>query len=133
VLTAAHVALYRRTGGRLVGRYLHGTKILLLEHTGRRSGRTLTAPLVYAPVGDDLAVVASAGASDEHPQWFLNLRANPQAAIVVGRERREVIAYVASTQEKAELWPQLVAHNPDWGGYAERTTRDIPVVLLRAR
>jgi F420H(2)-dependent quinone reductase len=77
--------------------------------------------------------VASAGASDEHPQWFLNLRANPNCAVLVGRERREVTAWVASTQEKAELWPQLVKHNPDWGGYAKRTERDIPVILLRPR
>ena len=51
--------------------------------------------------------------------------------LTVGRNRHDVTAHVASAEEKASLWPRLVAHNPEWGGYAERTTRDIPVIVLR--
>ena len=123
--------MYRLTGGRGVDRYLHGTRILLLEHTGRKSGRTLTAPLVYAVEDGAFVLVASSGASDDEPQWSKNLRANPRAAVVVGRNRHDVVAHVATAEEKASLWPRLVAHNPEWGGYAERTTRDIPVILMR--
>ena len=133
LLAAAHVRLYRLTGGRLVGRYRRGSRILLLEHTGRRSGRVRTLPLVYVPHGDDLVVVAAAGASDEHPQWFLNLRAHPAAEVTVGSERRPVTARIAGPDEKEALWPKLVERNPTWEGYRRRTERDIPVVLLERR
>jgi deazaflavin-dependent oxidoreductase (nitroreductase family) len=130
-LTSAQVRLYRLTGGRLAGRYRYGSKILLLDHVGRRSGQTRTSPLVYMAHGDDLVVVASAGASDVDPQWLLNLRATPEATVALGSERRPVVAHIASAAEKAAIWPTLIEANPDWDGYTRRTTREIPVVFLR--
>ena len=131
LVTRGHVWLYKKTGGRGTSRYLHGTRMLLLEHTGRKSGRTFTTPLVYAVEDGAYVIVGSSGASDDDPQWVKNLRANPRTQVVVGRNRHDVTAHVASAEEKASLWPRLVAHNPEWGGYAERTTRDIPVIVLR--
>src|SRR3954469_12614857 len=87
-LTRLHSRLYRLSGGRIGGRYRYGTKVLILEHVGRRSGQLRTAPLVYHEHGDDLIVVASAGAADVDPQWLLNLRAQPRTQVSVGRERR---------------------------------------------
>src|SRR3954469_4067552 len=94
-LTRLHARLYQRSGGRFGGRYRYGTKMLILEHVGRRSGQLRTAPLVYYERDGDLIVVASAGASDVDPQWLLNLRAQPQTHVSVGRERRAVVAHVA--------------------------------------
>lgn len=130
-VTRTHARLYRLSGGRIGGRYRYGAKVLILEHVGRRSGQVRTAPLVYYPRGDDLIVVASAGASDVDPQWLLNLRAHPQAHVSVGRERRPVVAQVASAEEKAALWPELIEHNREWDDYTRRTEREIPVVVLR--
>jgi deazaflavin-dependent oxidoreductase (nitroreductase family) len=129
--TGAHSALYRLSGGRIGGRYRYGTKILILEHVGRRSGQVRTAPLVYYQRGEELVVVASAGASDVDPQWLLNLRAHPETHVSVGRERRPVVAHIATAEEKAALWPELIAHNREWDDYTRRTDREIPVVILR--
>jgi deazaflavin-dependent oxidoreductase (nitroreductase family) len=130
-LTRLHSRLYRLSGGRIGGRYRYGTKVLILEHVGRKSGQLRSAPLVYHERGDDLIVVASAGAADVDPQWLLNVRANPSTHVSVGRERRAVVAHVASAEEKAAIWPELIEHNPDWDDYTRRTDRDIPVVFLR--
>jgi deazaflavin-dependent oxidoreductase (nitroreductase family) len=130
-VTRLQVRLYRLSGGRIGGRYRYGTKVLILEHVGRRSGQLRTAPLVYYQRGDDLIVVASAGASDVDPQWLLNLRAQPETHVSVGSERRAVLAQVADVGEKAALWPELIEHNPEWDDYTRRTDRDIPVVVLR--
>jgi deazaflavin-dependent oxidoreductase (nitroreductase family) len=130
-VTRLHTRLYRLSGGRIGGRYRYGTKVLILEHVGRRSGQVRSAPLVYYQRGDDLIVVASAGASDVDPQWLLNLRAHPQTHVSVGSERRPVVAQVASADEKTALWPELIEHNPEWDDYTRRTEREIPVVVLR--
>jgi F420H(2)-dependent quinone reductase len=130
-ITRLHSRLYRASGGRIGGRYRYGTKVLILEHVGRRSGQLRTAPLVYHERDGDLIVVASAGASDVDPQWLLNLRAHPDTHVSVGRERRHVVAHVASTEEKTAIWPELIEHNPDWDDYTRRTSRDIPVVFLK--
>jgi deazaflavin-dependent oxidoreductase (nitroreductase family) len=130
-VTRLHARLYRVSGGRIGGRYRYGTKVLILEHVGRRSGQVRTAPLVYHERDGDLIVVASAGASDVDPQWLLNLRARPETHVSVGRERRRVVAHVASAEEKTAIWPELIEHNPDWDDYTRRTDRDIPVVFLR--
>ena len=130
-VTGANVLAYRLSGGRVGGRWKRRNPILLLEHEGRRSGKRRTTPLVYMRDGDDLVVVASRGGSESQPAWFHNLRANPRARAQVGRERMSVTAHVADQEQRARLWPRLVAENPDLEMYQSRTTREIPVVVLR--
>ena len=132
-MTSANAALYRRSGGKLGGRWKRRNPILLLEHEGRRSGKRRTTPLVYLRDGDDYVVVGSRGGSDHDPAWLHNLRAKPHATIQVGAERRHVVASVASPSERARLWPKLVEANPDYATYERRTERELPVVLLRPR
>ena len=124
-----HVHLYRLLGGRLVGS-IGRAPILLLTTTGRRSGRPRTAPLLYVRDGDSLAVVASFGGSPGHPNWYLNLRANPRATVEIGREHLQVRARTAAPEERARLWPRFVAVYGGYASYQERTSREIPVVLL---
>ena len=121
--------LYRRSGGRL-GNTLKGAPILLLDHVGRKSGQTRTAPVLYLRDGEDLVIVASRGGSDATPAWWLNLQANPATTVQVGSERRLVLARQASAQEKAALWPRLVEMYGDFEIYQRRTEREIPVVIL---
>jgi deazaflavin-dependent oxidoreductase (nitroreductase family) len=127
--TNVNVMLYRRSGGRL-GNTLKGAPILLLDHVGRKSGVTRTAPLLYMRDGEDVVIVASRGGSDAMPAWWLNLQANPTTTVEIGTERRRVLAREASAQEKAELWPRLVEMYGDYEVYQRRTTREIPVVIL---
>ncbi len=129
---AIHVTLYRLLGGRLVGR-MGKAPILLLTVTGRRSGRRITTPLLYARDGQDLVVVASAGGQAKHPAWWLNLRSNPQASVEVGRERLEVTARAAGVEEKPRLWALLTAMYPTYDTYQAKTTRVIDVVVLTPR
>ena len=86
-----HERIYKATDGR-VGHRLLGVPTLLLRTTGRRSGETRTNGLVYARDGADYLVVASKGGSDQPPAWLLNLEANPEVEIQIGRERQKARA-----------------------------------------
>jgi F420H(2)-dependent quinone reductase len=127
--TSVHTEIYRRTGGRVGGK---GGRIplLLLTTTGRKSGQPRTTPLGYVPDGERMVVVASYGGDDRHPQWYQNLQANPEATVQVGAETKRVRAATATAEEKAELWPRAVALYPGYAGYQEKTTRDLPLVIL---
>ncbi len=132
-LMKGHVTAYRATGG-LIGPRLPGAPpMLLLDHTGAKSGRRRTSALVYVRNGDDLVLVASKGGHPRHPAWFHNLRANPDATVQVGRERRPVRARVATPQERRRLWPKAVATYRGYEGYQRRTDREIPLVILGPR
>lgn len=129
VMGRCHRAVYRLTRGRLLGR-VAGMPVLLLTTTGRRSGRARTTPLTYFEAGDELVIVASNGGEERPPAWWLNLRAHPQAIIVIGTHSRAVTARAATDEEHERLWPVITATYPGYAAYARRTTRPIPVVLL---
>jgi F420H(2)-dependent quinone reductase len=74
-------------------------------------------------------IVASLAGAPRHPAWFLNLEANPRVKLQVRNRRFAATAWCASVEEKAQLWPRLVAMYPAYEGYQNRTTRDIPVVI----
>lgn len=135
----AHVWVYRRSGGKIGANWRVGAGFkkpvptLLLEHTGRKSGRTLVSPLVYMEDGPDVIVVASQGGRDQHPQWYRNLVANPEAHIEIGSHRRPVRAVTASPQERTRLWPKLVETYADFDTYQAWADREIPVIVLQPR
>jgi len=83
-VTQSHVALYRSSGGLLGGWML--VPVLLLTTTGRRSQQQRTTPLTFFPDGDDFVVIASYGGA-RHPDWWLNLEAQPRAEVEVGLSR----------------------------------------------
>lgn len=125
----AHVGIYRATGGKLLGR-MGKAPILLLNTTGRKSGKVRTIPLLYVKDGEDYAIVASVGGAPKHPAWFLNLRANPGTSVEVGDRKVNVRAEVASPEEKPGLWEKLTGVYPTYDDYQKKTDREIPVVIL---
>jgi deazaflavin-dependent oxidoreductase (nitroreductase family) len=131
-VSGAHDALYRASRGRIGGR-LVGMPVLLLITKGRRSGKSRTAPLLYIRDGDAIVVVASNGGSDYVPAWWLNLRSNPAAEVVIGEARTPVTAREASPVERARLWPEFTSRFSGYAKYATRTAREIPVVMLEPR
>jgi deazaflavin-dependent oxidoreductase (nitroreductase family) len=132
-LMGGHVAAYRATGGR-VGHHVPGSPpVLLLDHVGAKSGKLRTSPLGYVADGENLVVVASKGGYPKNPGWFHNLVANPDTTVQVGPTRRAVHARVASPQERARLWPEVVAAYRGYDGYQGRTGREIPLVILEPR
>jgi deazaflavin-dependent oxidoreductase (nitroreductase family) len=127
---AAHVGLYRASRGRLGGR-VRGMPILLLTTRGRRSGRARTLPLCYFEDGGAYVVIASFGGAADHPAWYLNLRQDPAPVVEVRGARQQVRATVATAEERRRLWERLMTLAPFYGDYASRTSREIPLVLLR--
>lgn len=127
-----HPALYRITGGRIGGKIM-GLPVLLLTTKGRKSGQPRTNALTYLPRGDACVVIASVLGEPRHPQWWLNLRADPEASVLVGRESRRVRAREAEGEERDELWRAMASVTPDYDEYKKRTTRRIPVVVLEPR
>ena len=85
----AHRAVYRLSGGRLLGR-VAGMPVLMLTTTGRRTGRARTTPLTYFELGDEIAIVASNGGEDSPPRWWLNLQAEPRATIAIAGHSEQV-------------------------------------------
>ena len=139
-MARAQVRVFRLTNGRIGSKWRIGAGFrkpvptLLLEHVGRKSGRRFTTPLLYLEDGPDLVIVASQGGLPKNPQWYPNLVANPDTTVRVRKEGvRRVRARTAGPQERAELWPRLVALYADFEKYARWTDREIPVVVLEQR
>jgi len=134
--TKVHVALYRRTAGRIGGQ-LPGwpeARIVLVDHTGARSGVKRTSPLMYHEEGDAIVVAATKGGQPTHPAWFHNLHSNPETTIQIGPEVREVRARVATDEECKRLWPQFVAFYPGYEFFKRNAQgRKIPIVILDPR
>ncbi len=127
-----HVRVYRETGGER-GYDWRGTEILLLSATGRSSGEVRTTPLIHRADGDHWVVVASKGGSPDHPGWYKNLQADPDATIQVKAETIPVRASTAEGAERERLWGLMTEVWPPYDQYQQRTDREIPVVVLSRR
>jgi deazaflavin-dependent oxidoreductase (nitroreductase family) len=124
-----HVERYRATDG-VEGHDWQGTQTLLLTTMGRKSGQPRTTPLIYAPRSDAYMVVASKGGSDSPPAWYLNLADNPEVEVQVKGDRFKARARTASAEEKPEMWRTMAAEWPSYNEYQEKTSREIPIVVL---
>ena len=126
--TGLHVLLYRQSGGvAQAPRY----PTLLLTTLGRKSGKPRTVPLVYVTDGDCFIIAAAYSGSDQHPAWWLNLQHDPNAVVEVRRKKVKVRAEVAEPQQREVLWQRLVAMYPPFTEYQTRTSRQIPVIVLK--
>ena len=128
-----HQAVYIWTDGRL-GHRLVGVPSLLLRTTGRRTGARRTIALIYARDGGDYVLVASNGARDQSPGWYFNLRADPNVEVQVGRRRIPGVAHEVKRgdPEFDRLW-RLVndTNHGRYDGYQRRTSREIPLIVVR--
>ena len=127
-----HVRRYEETDGE-VGYLWNGATILVLTTIGRKSGEPRKFALIYDGRGDDLVVVASKGGTPDHPGWYENLLAHPDASVQVRGERFDVRARTAEGAERDELWRLMNRSWPNYDTYATRTDREIPVVVLERR
>lgn len=107
-----------------------GAPLCVLETTGRRTGQPRRTPVLHLDDGDRLVLVAANGGADRAPAWWLNLQAQPRAAVLLGGRRREVRAREAEGAERARLWDAFRAMYPAAGDYERRTARRLPVVVL---
>ena len=125
-----HVRRYRETGGEVGHIWREGSTVLLLTTTGRTSGEPRTIPLIYAKDGDRYVIVASKGGAPEHPGWYRNLEQTAEVELQVEAEVLRARARTASGQEREHLWQKANEVWPHYAEYAEKTDREIPVVVL---
>jgi deazaflavin-dependent oxidoreductase (nitroreductase family) len=131
-MNRVHRLILGATGGR-IGWTASGMPVIELTTTGRRSGNArstmLTSPYQE---GSALVVVASRGGDDHHPAWYLNLRDQPEVTVSVGgKPAQRMRAEIADPVERARLWPIVAADHRNYAGYQQKTTREIPLVVLR--
>jgi len=129
----AHRMIHRASGGRIgSGQPAAGDKVgtLFLTSRGRTSGQPRRTGLYYLDDGRNFVVVASNAGADHDPAWWANLQATPKATVDVGTATTPVIARAATDEERARLWPRLVAAKPSYAEYARTVSRPIPVVIL---
>ena len=120
-----------RTNGGKVGGHFEGRTLLLLHSTGRKSGQERINPLAYLRDGDRYAVFATKGGSDDHPQWVLNLDANPDVEVEVGTERFKGRATVLwEGPERDRLYAEQAQRWSQFGDYERKAKRTIPVVVI---
>ena len=120
---------FRANGGKVGGMFA-GAPLLLLTTTGAKSGQQRVAPLAYTTDNGCLVVIASKGGAPTHPDWFHNLRANPEATVEVGTESYPVRATIPEGAERQRLFDQMAGQMPNFAEYQRNTTRKIPVVVL---
>jgi len=132
-MSRVHRTIVHLSGGRVLSSAF-GMPAVELHTVGRKSGRPrstmLTAPVVD---GDRVVLVASKGGDDRDPDWYRNLVACPEIELTMAGRRRPMRARRASPDEKAELWPRVVAAYKGYGAYQRRTERDIPLVVCEPR
>jgi deazaflavin-dependent oxidoreductase (nitroreductase family) len=133
LLEHGHRALLTLTGGRYPRRLL-GMLTVELHTVGRKSGKPYTN-LLTSPVHDDnrIVVVASKGGHQDHPDWYKNLRANPDVSLTVEGRTIPMWARTATGAERAELWAQVVKAYRGYEGYQRNTDREIPLVICEPR
>jgi deazaflavin-dependent oxidoreductase (nitroreductase family) len=119
-----------RTNGGEVGGPFAGAPLLLLHTTGARSGKEYVSPLMYLADEGRYLLFASKAGADTNPDWYHNLKANPDTVIEVGTEKIRVHAVELRGQERDRLYARQAELFPGFGDYQKRTTRVIPVVAL---
>jgi deazaflavin-dependent oxidoreductase (nitroreductase family) len=130
-MNAFHRSVLAITGGR-IGWRAGGMPVAELTTTGRKSGRLHTVMLT-SPVqeGDTVVVVGSRGGDDRNPAWFLNLLDHPEVEVAfAGKPKKPMRARVATSAERAALWPRVTAASEGYANYQTKTDREIPLVLL---
>ena len=124
---------FRANQGKVGGRF-EGRTLLLLHHTGAKSGEARINPLACVRDGANLIIIASKGGAPTNPAWLHNLKAHPDVTVEVGTETRPVRARIVTEEpERSQLYAKMVAVFPGFADYEKNTTRKIPVVVLSPR
>jgi deazaflavin-dependent oxidoreductase (nitroreductase family) len=127
---AEHVRRYLETDGEVGYRWRNGAPILILTTTGRKSGEERVRPLIFGEDDGRYVVVASQGGAPSHPDWYLNLAADPNVHVQIKGDRFAARARTAEGEERERLWRTMAEIWPPYDEYQRRTDRTIPVVVL---
>ncbi|MBF6174006.1 nitroreductase/quinone reductase family protein [Nocardia blacklockiae] len=127
-INKAVIARYR-AGGEIDG--MHRDRLLLLTTTGRRSGTPHTTPMMFHRDGDRVLVIASNRGAPRHPQWYLNLAADPAVTVELGDETYSATAEPLHGADYDRVWADIKRDNPFFAEHEAQAGRTIPVVALR--
>jgi deazaflavin-dependent oxidoreductase (nitroreductase family) len=117
-----------RAGGDIDG--MQRDRLLLLTTIGAKSGQPRTTPMMFHRQDDRLLVIASNIGAPRHPDWYLNLVAEPHVTVEVGVETYPALAHPLEGSERESMWTALKEHYPFFAEHETKTTRTIPVVAL---
>jgi deazaflavin-dependent oxidoreductase (nitroreductase family) len=120
---------FRANEGRVGGMFA-SMPLLLLHHTGAKSGKSRINPLAYKSDGGRYVVFASKGGAPANPDWYRNLKAQPHVKIEVGTDTLDVVANEASGEERERLFREQAERLPQFADYEQKTERVIPVMVL---
>jgi deazaflavin-dependent oxidoreductase (nitroreductase family) len=120
---------FHATGGKPGGMF-ETMPLVLLHHTGAKSGTRYTNPLAYMRDGDRYVIFGSKGGAPVHPAWYFNLKAHPEATIEVGTDTLDVVASEAGGEERERLYGTMAERVEAFAEYAAKTERTIPVMVL---
>lgn len=123
------IAEFRANSG-VVGGMFAGAPLLVMTTIGAKSGQPREIPLVYTKDGDQPVIIASKGGAPSNPDWYFNLKANPQATIELGAETFQAKVVEVTGERRDRLYAQMVTERPDFGTYQQNTTRVIPVFVV---
>jgi deazaflavin-dependent oxidoreductase (nitroreductase family) len=124
------IEAFRASGGRLGGP-MEGQPLLLLQTTGAKSGERRVHPMLYLDLDGRRYVFASKAGADASPDWYHNLVANPEVTVEVPGEAYAATAVPVGPEERDRIFAEQVRQQPQFGDYAAKTKRVIPVVELR--
>jgi deazaflavin-dependent oxidoreductase (nitroreductase family) len=125
-----HVRRYVETDGEVGYIWREGSPILILTTTGRKSGTEYPTPLIFGEDGENYVIVGSQGGRPNHPDWYLNLVANPDVGVQVKADKFRARARTTEGDERDRLWRQMNGIWTHYDEYQEKTDREIPVVVL---
>ena len=123
---------FRANQGR-VGGMFEGATLLLLHHTGARSGQSRVNPLVYAREGEQYVIFASKAGAPTNPDWYYNVIAHPETTIEVGTETIDVVASEVTGEDRDRIFRAQAERNPQFAEYERTAGRVIPVIALTPR
>jgi len=120
---------FRGNGGKVSGAFA-GAPMIIVTHTGAKSGKVHTTPLVYTMDGDRFVIIASKAGAPTNPAWYHNLIAHPEVTVEVGAERFTARAVEVRGTERDRLFGAHARRMPQFNEYKKNTTRTIPVLTL---
>lgn len=120
---------FRSNEGR-VGDMFEGMPLLLLHHTGAKSGKSRINPLAYQSDGGRYVIFASKAGAPSNPDWYYNLKAQPNVKVEVGTDTIDVLAGEATGEERERLYRTQAERIPQFADYEQKADRVIPVIVL---
>ena len=120
---------FHANGGKVGGQFA-GAPMIIVTHTGAKSGKTYTSPLVYSKDGDRYVIIASKAGAPKNPSWYHNLVAHPEVTVEIGTEKFKAKAHEAKGPERDRLFEAQAKMMPQFNEYQKKTARKIPVIVL---